>query len=175
MREGDRGALHLWRELRTTRLLHMIHSAHGGEPCPSYCMSNHLSRQRDIFDPPYAYRLRWNKNLSTLLVLHGKSSYSYINSWISSIQTASMSTHSFLLLNAWSCSDYTTNTVTVKYKPVRPVNEWCWIYTASIKATYHPSNLSIIYTSLRIPKSAWSLCTTHSTCKLLNGSSEDNR
>lgn len=50
MREGDRRALHLWWELRTTGLLHMIHPAHSSAPCPSYCMSNHLSRRRDICD-----------------------------------------------------------------------------------------------------------------------------
>lgn len=52
MREGDRGALHSWWELRTTRLLQStIHSALSSAPCPSYCMQNHLSRHRETCNP----------------------------------------------------------------------------------------------------------------------------
>lgn len=51
MREGDRGTLHPWWELRTTRLLQStIQPALSSAPCPPYCMQNHLSRQRETCD-----------------------------------------------------------------------------------------------------------------------------
>lgn len=115
-REVDRGALHPWWELGTTRLPQfMIHPALTSAPC----MPNHLFRQRETRDPVMHADhsvIKFNSfGASSYSALFCTSSCSYINSWTpgSPISKQPSWVLTLFFYTVWSCTDSKSSTFTM--------------------------------------------------------------